>query len=115
MYVAVSLESKSWNMINRNVARIAATLVFLGGCTQASQAAHGDVGVSCVSRDNNAFYCRSPNADVSLDLAHGSGACGDQTIRAASSVVFLTAMMKTRSTQRNLCPKSNVSAPASYF
>jgi hypothetical protein len=103
-------------MINRNVARVAATLVFLAGWSHASSAAPiGDAGVSCASRDSSAFYCRSPKADVNFDLTRGSGACGDQTVRTAASVVFLAAMMKTRSAQRNLCPKSNVSAPASYF
>lgn len=116
MYVAVTLESKSWNMINRNAARVVATLLFLGGWSQASLAAPmGDVGVSCASRESNAPYCRSPRADVSFDLTRGSGICGDQTIGTASSVVFLTAIMKTRSAQRNLCPKSNAFAPASYF
>ena len=116
VYVAVTLESKSWNMINRNAARVAATLIFLGGWSQASSAAPiGDVGVSCASREGNALYCRSPKVDVSFDLTRGSGACGGQTIRTASSAVFLTAFMKTRSAQRNLCPKSNAFAPALYF
>jgi len=116
VYVAVTLENKSWNMIDRNAARVAATLIFLGGWSQASLAAPiGDVGVSCASRESNALYCRSPKADVSFDLTRGSSICGDQTIRTASSVVFLTAIMKTRSAQRNLCPKANAFVPALYF
>jgi hypothetical protein len=101
-------------MINQNAARIAVTIAFLAGWSQASLGASiGGIGASCFAQENNARYCRSYAAEAGIGFSSGPGICGGWTVRAASSGAFLNAIRKMRSAQRNLCPKSNTLV--SYF
>jgi hypothetical protein len=111
------LESKSPNMINRNVTRIAATLVFLGGWSQASLGASiRDIGASCFAQDNNDILDnRSCTAEAGIDFAPGPAICTGQTLRTTSSAAFPAAITKIRSAHQNLCPKSNALVAVSYF
>jgi hypothetical protein len=105
-------------MINRNVTRIAATLVFLGGWSQASQSASiRDIGASCSAQDNNYILdSRSCTAEAGiLDFARGPGICTGQTLRTTSSAAFLATITKIRSVRQNLCPQSNALVAVSYF
>jgi hypothetical protein len=104
-------------MINRNVTRIAATLVFLGGWSQASLSASiRDVGAGCVAQDNNdTLDSRSCTAEAGFDFAREPGICIGQTLRTTSSAAFLATITKIRSVRQNLCPQSNALVAVSYF
>jgi hypothetical protein len=99
-------------MINRNITRVAATLVFLGGSQASLSASIRDIGASRFAQDNNDILdSRSCTAEAGIDFARGPAICTGQTLRAA----FPAAITKIRSAHQNLCPKSNALVAVSYF
>lgn len=97
-------------MITRNFARIAATLIFLAGWSQASQAAPIlDTGASCFTQGNNDIRA-SCAAEARANFTRRPGNCG-QTMRSTSGAAFLTAI----SVHQNICPKTTAFVPASYL
>jgi hypothetical protein len=115
--MSYGLETKSPDMINRNIARIAATLVCLAGWSQASLSAPiRDIGTSCFAQDSNDILdSRSCMAEAGLDFTRGPGICIGRTLRTTSSAAFLTTITTIRTAHQNLCPKSNALVAVSYF
>jgi hypothetical protein len=115
--MSYGLETKSPDMINRNIARIAATLVCLAGWSQASLSAPiRDIGASCFVQDSNYILDnRSCTAEAGIDFTHEPDICIGPTLRSTSSAAFLTTITTIRSAHQNLCPKSNALVAVSYF
>jgi hypothetical protein len=102
-------------MIDRRIARIAATVVCLGGASQASLA--GTMSdLSCSAREGNASLLRRAcSAGSKLGMTPNSGICIAQAARFRPSATPSTAVAMTRPAHQNLCLKANSSAPLSHL
>src|SRR4030088_1700555 len=107
------------NMINRNIARIGATLAVLGGWSQASLGASiRDIGASCFAQDthddNDTLSSRSCAAEAGIEFTREPGICSGQTIRTTSSATVLATITKIAPVQQSMCARANASVPVSY-
>lgn len=102
-------------MFNRSFTRMAATLVLLGGWTEASATPPvGGIGGHCVSqaaRDD--LGRRNCAAEAAIEITRGPDVCSSRPV--GTVIAFFTAVAKIRSAHQNICARTDAFVPVSYF